>query len=60
MTEQDDKRLAKYQRYNASAKGQARHQKYETAHPERRSRWSSGMVAKGRGNNYEYASGQES
>jgi hypothetical protein len=60
MTEQDDRRRDKYRRYNASTKGQARHQRYEEKHPERRGRWSSGMIAKGRGNNYEYASGQES
>jgi hypothetical protein len=38
--------LAKYARYNASRKGQARKKKYEDAHPERKERWSPIMVAK--------------
>lgn len=33
------KRLARHQRYNASAKGQARNKRYEEKHPERKTRW---------------------
>lgn len=33
------KRLARHQRYNASAKGQARNKRYEDKHPERKTRW---------------------
>jgi len=36
----DQQRLAKYARYNASEKGQARRKRYEDKHPERRERWS--------------------
>ena len=32
-------RLAKYARYNASSKGQARRKIYEDAHPERATQW---------------------
>jgi hypothetical protein len=35
----EEKRLARYRRYNLSEKGQKRHQKYEDAHPERQTRW---------------------
>jgi hypothetical protein len=52
----DAARLDKYRRYNNSAKGQRRHKRYEARHPERKERWSAGMIAKGRGNNYEHAS----
>jgi hypothetical protein len=40
--------LAKYARYNASRKGQARRKKYEEAHPERKERWSPIMFATAR------------
>jgi hypothetical protein len=49
-------RLERYRRYNSSVKGQRRHKRYEAKHPERKERWSAGMIAKGRGNNYEHAS----
>lgn len=39
MTSQD-KRLARYRRYNASRKGQERHKRYEAKHPERSQTWS--------------------
>jgi len=35
----DERRLAKHARYNASAKGRARDQRYEAKHPERKERW---------------------
>jgi hypothetical protein len=38
--------LAKYARYNASAKGRARNKKYEDAHPERKTRWAPIMTIK--------------
>lgn len=38
-TDADGKRLARYARYNASAKGRARDQRYEAGHPERTERW---------------------
>ena len=39
-TDSDERRLARYARYNASQKGRARDQRYEAKHPERRERWS--------------------
>jgi hypothetical protein len=44
----DEKRLARYRRYNSSKKGQDRNKKYEEAHPERRTRWAPVMIWKGR------------
>jgi len=44
----EEKRLARYRRYNQSKKGQARDKKYEDAHPERKDRWSPIMLIKGR------------
>jgi hypothetical protein len=44
----DEKRLARYRRYNSSKKGQDRNKKYEDAHPERRTRWAPVMIWKGR------------
>lgn len=35
----EEKRLARYRRYNESAGGRARREKYEAAHPERKDRW---------------------
>lgn len=53
MTEQERtrRRLEKYTKYNASVKGQARHKKYEAAHPERATRWSPIMIIKARDRN---------
>lgn len=39
MADPDQLRLDRYRRYNASAKGQRRHKRYENAHPERADRW---------------------
>ena len=47
MTE-EEKRLEKYRRYNMSAKGRARREKYEKAHPERAERWAPIMLIKAR------------
>jgi hypothetical protein len=38
--------LAKYARYNASAKGQARRKRYEKKNPERATRWAPIMAIK--------------
>ena len=38
--------LTKHQRYTKTAKGQARNRKYEDAHPARRGRIRTGMVAR--------------
>lgn len=34
-----EKALERHRRYNGSKKGQARNQRYEQAHPERKTRW---------------------
>ena len=41
-------KLASHQKYNASAKGQARDKRYELKHPERKGRWESARNAKPR------------
>jgi hypothetical protein len=45
----EERRLAKYRRYNASKKGQDRDKKYEDAHPERAQRWSVEMALRKNG-----------
>jgi hypothetical protein len=44
-----ERRRAAHRKYNRSAKGKARYQRYEEAHPERATRWSPLMVLRGRG-----------
>jgi hypothetical protein len=44
-----EKRRASHRKYNQSVKGQARYQRYEAAHPERRERWSPLMVLRAKG-----------
>lgn len=39
----EEKRLARYAKYNASLKGQQRHKRYEAKHPERSKQWSANM-----------------
>lgn len=41
-----EKARARHRRYNLSAKGQARNQRYEEAHPERRDRLRTGFIAR--------------
>lgn len=45
----EEKRLAKYRRYNASARGQQRHKRYEEAHPDRSKTWSVEMLLRKNG-----------
>jgi hypothetical protein len=45
----EEKRLAKYRRYNASEKGQKRHQRYEQTHPDRSKNWSVEMLLRKNG-----------
>jgi hypothetical protein len=44
----EERRKARYERYNRSTKGQARDKRYEAAHPERAQRWSPIMKLKAR------------
>jgi hypothetical protein len=39
MAKDKAKALERHQRYNQSAKGQARNRRYEDKHPERKVRW---------------------
>jgi len=44
-----EKYLARHRKYNTSAKGQKRNQKYEENHPERKLRWEPARDALQRG-----------